>query len=30
MEGQLSASQRLAIIRDAARSACGRTVVALR
>jgi len=29
-EGQLSASQRLAIIRQAAHSACGRTVVALR
>jgi len=29
-EGQLSVSQRLAIIRQAAHSACGRTVVALR
>jgi hypothetical protein len=30
LEGQLSASQRLAIIRGAAHSACGRAVVALR
>jgi hypothetical protein len=30
LEGQLSANQRLAIIRQAARSACGRTVVASR